>query len=79
MISQWYCHDGIVDIMTWSQQQKHQYDSVIMKASLSWHHHDNMMSQWCHHDGVVAIMMWSQQQKHLYDSVIVKASLSWHH
>ena len=56
--SQWCHHDGIVTIMTWSQQQKHLYDCIIMKELLSWCHHDDMMSQWCHHDGIVAIMMY---------------------
>ena len=78
-LSQWCCHDGIITIMTWSQQLKHLYDGVIVKVSSSWHHGGDMTLQWCCHDGIIAIMMWSQQQKHLYDGIIVKASSSWCH
>ena len=35
---QWCCHDGIITIMTSLQQQKFLYNSIIRKASSSWHH-----------------------------------------
>ena len=60
---QWCCHDGIITIMMWLQQQKHLYDGVIVEASSSWHHDDDMTLKWCCHDGIITIIMWSQQQK----------------
>ena len=35
---QWCHHDSIVAIMMQSQQQKHLYDGVIVKALSSWRH-----------------------------------------